>query len=285
MKYDLPKGYLSASQIGSYLRCGLQYYFRYIEGLVLPPNVAMMTGTACHKGFEIWYEDTIEEGEPSCLTGSQVADLAIAEVETEVEEKHIKLAGEEKDQAVIEIQTAITSYIDTVAPRIKPIAVEKEITFDIVEGIPILAFIDLIRDKAGWEPKQDNDNTNVVVCDYKVTTKKWNINQLVNNLQFMLYSIGTGVDEVEIHNLRKTTGKVKQTKEMTTGWDNPSQDVTTNIRMLRHSFSSEAEKAHTVLIAKKVAEGITKGNFMPCTPDAWCCNEKWCGYWGLCRGG
>jgi len=281
-KYLLPRGYLSASQISTYLRCGMQYYFRYIEQKSSPPNIAMMTGSACHKGFETYYQDTIDEGEPSVLTGAQIAELAIAEIEEEAAEKEVPLVGEEKDNTVIEIQTAITSYIDHVAPKIVPTAVEKEITFDITENIPILAYIDLIRKKNDQEMYQGSSPS--VICDYKVTGKKWALNQLTNALQFMLYAIGLEVGNVEIHNLRKTTANIKQMKDAPDGWATPSQDVTTNIRILRHTFDNAAEQQHIISLVTRVAEGITKGNFLPCLPDEWCCTPKWCGYWHLCRG-
>ena len=279
MKYQLPRGYLSASQISSYLKCGMQYYYRYIEGVSTPPNIAMMTGSACHSGFETYYQDCIDEGKPSVLTGPQVAEIAITSIEEEAEEKDIALVGDVKDQVVTEIQTGITSYIDHVAPKVIPLAVEKEIRFDLAPGLEVLAYIDLVRAASGEVPGG-------VVCDYKITGKKWALPQLKNSIQFLLYAIGMEMEDVEIHNIRKTTGHVAVVKDKgdAPGWESPSQDITNNIRILRHTFNEEAEKSHIVTLTKSVAENITKGVFMPCAPDAWNCNPTWCGYWGMCRG-
>lgn len=283
-KYTLPRGYLSASQISSYLRCGLQYYFRYIENVMSPPSVAMMTGSGCHKGFEIYYEDAMESGGASTLTGAQVAEIAIAELETEAEEKDIPLKGEEKDQTVQEIQIATSTYIEEVAPRVTPVSVEQEIRFELLPGIQILAYIDLVRKKTQADAEIFPGEDDIVICDYKVTKAKKPYAFLKDNLQFMLYATGMGVDDVEIHNLKKTTGRITKSKTRDTDWDKPQHDITSNIRMLRNSFSQESEKNHIKNIARHVAEGITKGTFMPCDPETWCCSENWCGYWSMCRG-
>jgi len=275
-KYTLPRGYLSASQVGSYLRCGRQYFFRYIQGVTTPPNVAMMTGTACHQGFETYFQDCIDTGKPSILPGKNVAEMAISNIEQEVEEKNLPLVGEEKDRVVKEIEIAVVSYIDHVAPTVTPITVEQEIRFELAEGIEILAYIDLVR---------KNEEGKAVVCDYKITGKKWSLGQLTNNLQFLLYSIGMGVEDLEIHNMRKIIVPAHATKDKATGWASPSHDVTNNIRILRHTFNQESEKTHIINLTKSVASSISKGIFMPCPPDAWNCNPKWCGYWDLCRGG
>lgn len=273
-KYNLPRGYLSASQVGSYLRCGLQYFFRYIQGVNSPPNIAMLTGTACHFGFETYFQDCIDTGVPSVLPGKDIAEMAISNIEQETEEKDITLEGADKDRTVKEIEIAVTSYIDHVAPRVTPIAVEQEIRFELAEGIEILAYIDLVM----------RGETAPVVCDYKITGKKWSIAQLSNNLQFMLYSIGMEVEDIEIHNMRKVIVPSHATKDKDTGWTKASHDVTNNIRILRHKFNVESEKTHIINLTKAVASNISKGVFMPCSPDAWNCNPTWCGYWHLCRG-
>ena len=52
--------YLSVSQVNMYLRCPLQYMFRYIEGLKLPPKSAMTLGKSIHFGIEGNYRQKID---------------------------------------------------------------------------------------------------------------------------------------------------------------------------------------------------------------------------------
>lgn len=44
--------HLSVSQISMYLRCSLQYWFRYIQGIKAPPNLKLTVGKAGHEGLE-----------------------------------------------------------------------------------------------------------------------------------------------------------------------------------------------------------------------------------------
>jgi hypothetical protein len=38
-----------------------------------------------------------------------------------------------------------------------------------------------------------------------------------------------------------------------------------------------------VKLTKSVANAIHNQVFYPCNPEDWCCSEKWCGYYALCR--
>ena len=52
MKYNLPTGYLSATQVTMHKKCGLQYYKRYIEGKKRPPGIALIEGSSHHASLE-----------------------------------------------------------------------------------------------------------------------------------------------------------------------------------------------------------------------------------------
>ena len=49
MKYEIPRGHLSASAIGTLLRCPRQYEFRYVKGVIIPPGKTLATGSIFHK--------------------------------------------------------------------------------------------------------------------------------------------------------------------------------------------------------------------------------------------
>ncbi len=122
----------------------------------------------------------------------------------------------------------------------------------------------------------------VVLCDYKFTGKKWSLGQLKNNLQFMLYRYMTGVQQQEIHNMRKG-GAGKITKDCSDDFLAEEQDITSNLRILRTSFNADNTE-YVEHVVHSVATAITSGIFTPCDPESWCCNETWCGYWNRCRG-
>lgn len=54
--------YISVSRIGTFMRCELQYYLSYVQGIKIPPNGAMVTGSGTHKGIQRIYEDKKESG-------------------------------------------------------------------------------------------------------------------------------------------------------------------------------------------------------------------------------
>ena len=64
-KIRLPKysgGHLSPTQSGMYWRCPMQYYFRYVLGLKVPPAVALVEGGSHHNTFEYNNKHKIKTG-------------------------------------------------------------------------------------------------------------------------------------------------------------------------------------------------------------------------------
>jgi CRISPR/Cas system-associated exonuclease Cas4 (RecB family) len=53
------KQHISASQIKTYMRCPKQWYFRYIEGLKIPPKGAPWNGTKIHETVDFNYSQKI----------------------------------------------------------------------------------------------------------------------------------------------------------------------------------------------------------------------------------
>ena len=83
-KYELPRGYLSASSIGMLLNCPKQFEFRYVKGLVIPPGAALVTGSAMHRTLETYYKDAMTSSQR--LTGKQAAELAVTSLDEVLEE-------------------------------------------------------------------------------------------------------------------------------------------------------------------------------------------------------
>ena len=52
--------HLSVTQLKMFLRCPLQYEFRYIKGLKVPPVEAMTLGKSIHSTLEENYKQKIE---------------------------------------------------------------------------------------------------------------------------------------------------------------------------------------------------------------------------------
>ncbi|MBP3729931.1 MAG: PD-(D/E)XK nuclease family protein [Mailhella sp.] len=269
MQYELPNGYLSASALNCLLTCPRQYEFRYIYRLPTPPTVSMLTGTALHRTFEEYYRTAMTSAQRYSV--SQAKELAVTAFEDVTTSEECYLTAEERSSAVSIVQDLTATYIEAIAKDIVPLAMEEQCVSTARCGVPLLAYIDLRR--------QYPDGTEGI-ADYKITARKWTPDKLVNSLQFNLYSMMTGIGDIEIHNLVKAS-PAKRT--VTAKQTDDTIDIAPNLRLLRHYFDgSQAEHLETLI--ESAARLITSGIFMPCSLDAWCCNATWCGYWNICRG-
>lgn len=277
--FTLPKKYLSASAIKTFLGCPRQYMYRYVEGIISPPSAAAFTGKVGHKVLETHYTDIMDGRTP--LPADKAADFSVACLERMLQDEEQEIQDFDKDTVIGEVRNSSSAYVEHVAPGIVPRGVEVEFRYETACGVELLAYVDLIR-----EPKDSEravDITQNVVCDYKFTNKKWSIGQLRDNLQFMVYSAVTGIRNMEIQNVVKTTKAHKARKAPEDADLLAKHDPTSHIRMLRHQFPAGVDVFVDSLV-ERVASAISTGVFAPCDPESWRCSPKWCGYWDKCRG-
>jgi len=128
--FEKPKErYLSISQINTYMRCPMQWKFRYIDGLIKPPNFNLVIGSAVHKGIETNFEQKIKSKEDLAI--DVIKDAYSDEFEkrkVEIEDKEEKTKeGKSKDLGY----KLSELHHQELAPRIQPNYVEKEFYFKI----------------------------------------------------------------------------------------------------------------------------------------------------------
>ena len=87
------KPYLSPTQLETLSKCGMQYYWRYIEGLRVPPGIALIKGGAVHTSVERDMRAKAEIG--GLLPSEYIADIARDAVHTRWEEFGVHLSDEE----------------------------------------------------------------------------------------------------------------------------------------------------------------------------------------------
>ncbi len=122
--------HLSPTSMSMLHRCGRQFYYRYIEGLIIPSGVAAVRGRAAHAGVEHNFRVTMSSGCPAPL--EDVLDTARDALNSEWEQG-VFLAPEEKEQgedkirgcAVDEAARLVTAHYNEVAPLIHPTALER----------------------------------------------------------------------------------------------------------------------------------------------------------------
>lgn len=247
----LPKEYISPSQINTYLRCPAQYYFRYIEGLIIPPKAALTKGKAVHSGNEYNYKQKIETKQDLPL--NQVQEYTAAEFEQLAEETDFegKDKGKEKDTTI----SLVTLYHTEVAPTVQPIAVEEkvEVAFDNAD-YKLLGYIDVIDNKG-------------FIRDTKTTARTPSEESITNSLQLSAYTLAhrtlTGTEEKGIvldYLVSTKTPKLVQLKAKRS-----QQDID---RFLK--------------IMGIVAHNIACENFYP-NPTNQLCTPRACGYWNICQ--
>ena len=255
----MPK-YLSISQINMATRCGEQYRRRYIEGQIVPPGIALVQGTACHKAREHVMSKRLATG-TLCPVGEaqEAASVALKErwnegviIDGAFEGMSDKQAqGAAEDQAV-DLSTLDYTHnlVDTI-----PVAVEERV--ELVHAslpLPLVGVIDLRDDKkmirdlktAGKTPSQNDADTSPQLTMYA-----------------MLHRLVKGEQEsgLQLDCLVKT--KTPKAVNLQTSRDNDDIQVLLN-RIAR------------------VVEMIDKGVFLPAPTDAWACSLKFCGFASTC---
>ena len=256
---SLPRGYLSPSQVDMYLRCGVQYMKRYVEGKIAPPGVALVEGSSIHKALEVAltekknsntvapvsvmldaWSDRWKEGRKEVVDWGDISETSTAH------------AVEKRARAFI------TEYQTNHLPKVHPIEVEK-LTRGVVgeSRVPVLGYIDLVHIA---EPDILNG---AEIVDHKVLKAAKTEAQVENDLQLSLYAHCEGIRNVAFNCFVKT--KIPKISKVKTSRTRRDLDWMENV------FNS-------------VAVNISAGVFMPCDPTGWACTPKYCGYYRDCRG-
>jgi len=250
-KYALPREYLSVSQVTMFQRCPRQYYFRYIENLVLPPGVAMAEGSAMHRALE---HALHAKQQNDILPVDTLVDVFRARWKSEDEIVFDDEKGENENMIFARSRVFLSQYRQDFLPVIDPIEIEQRFVVSLVPGIPVVGFIDLID--RGEEDRIDT------VVDHKVTGRMKSAHEVENDMQLTLYAHVKKLPKVRFDVFLKNK---KPTIKSLSAVRKPG-----DIRWVQHVF-------------REVAESITMGRFPPCDPKSYSCALKSCGYYHRCR--
>lgn len=251
---------LHASQLGMLFRCGVQFEYRYMRGLVRPPAVAMVVGSSVHKAREV---DLIAKRDTgSGLDVHHVVDAAAFDFDRrwdyespeldadEASRGRALVKGEAKDMAV----ALARLHSEALTPVIEPVHIERKIRVS-VPGVS--------RDVEGTVDTIDRSG---FLRDFKTSKAKITAADIDDSIQLPLYSL-----LVEVADGARPTGLVL--------------DVTQKLkRPIAYSVPAGPVASNAVSIARlQAAERvIDSGAFAPAPPDSWQCSAKWCGYYTDC---
>lgn len=279
-RIQLPRNYLSVSQVNMFRRCPRQYYFRYVKGEIVAPSSALVEGTAVHTGLEVGHRESLR------VDRVPVDVMLDAYHDTWKEQKQdiVWGEGETEDVLVDRDQKFLTTYnkdfLHSLYPEVgedgAPM-VERRFWMTVGEcSIPFLGFIDLVAenhvipvigetDKKKKKKKPDDPDDpgtgELEVIDHKVVGRMIPRDRVHSDLQLTAYAAATGLTNVRFHCFLKTKNPTIRTIASTRG--------RRSIRWFEH-------------VVTEIAKSINTGLFPPGSSEWWC-SPKWCGYWDLCQ--
>lgn len=254
------------SDLDQLLRCGVQFEFRRIKGIIMPPSISASRGHAVHKAVET-NELYKKEGRPELLP-SDIEDIAVTEYKIAISDG-IFLPKEQQSEKRKQLEMGLVDsvrcskkYLSVVSPMIDPIEVEKKFEIDFPNvSMPISGQMDII-------------NRNHCVDDIKTTTTKWSDDRVNESIQPILYSyayekIYGQRPDWKYHILIARQGK--------TG--NPTSTDYQPLSLKIRDTHYDSLSVWLILFERAIQSGI----FLPANPMSWWCSSKWCGYWQICK--
>jgi CRISPR/Cas system-associated exonuclease Cas4 (RecB family) len=172
--YNNQKDHISVTQMRMFLRCPLQYYYRYIRGMKIPPNGDLTLGKTIHSTLENNYRQKINSREDLPLDAwTDYFSDEWEKGEKMTEFKSDEKPGDFKDDGYKIIKT----YHGYVSRLIQPVDVERGFLIAL-DGIrrPLLGYIDLIDE-------------NGCIVDHKVTKRSWQEAKIHTDPQMTAYAL------------------------------------------------------------------------------------------------
>jgi hypothetical protein len=253
--------YLSASQIGMFLRCARQWAYRYVERLIVPPSGAMKQGGVYHSTAERNYLQKIDSRVD--LKVDELTDFFGETFESEFKREDVKLdpgqtKGALKDQGV----DIVKVFHRNIAPYVQPVEVEKRFELNLVEKegenpFRLVGVIDVVDER-------NHIRDNKAITPQRVPNEF----ELSRDLQLSTYSLARRLMTKEVEPEIDLDIVVKYARP--------------EAKMLRTARSREGLRMHLNTIGN-IAKAI-KADAFPRNPTGWWCSPKWCGYWDRCMG-
>ena len=248
---NLPTGFLSVSQIRTYLRCPRQYEYIYINKMRPPVTSSLLLGRAFHKAIEEANRAKMETGE--ILSNDDVKD-AFSQMwdreKTKVEWEEGEDQGRLKDAGLI----MTTHYYEQVGQKLRPLMIEQGTTVDI-EGVPVKVVIDLVE-RGGK------------IRDFKTAKRTPAKDEADRSIQLSTYAMA----------YREMTGERESGAQLDYTVNLKSGPKITHLETMIDDNRIERTKA----LIKGVAQAISSGMFYPVEEEFSC---SFCSFRDLCKGG
>jgi hypothetical protein len=279
-------------------KCGVQFEFRYMQGLKRRPNAFLICGTATDKAVSADLDTKIDTGE--LAKEDVILDVARDAVEKHPDRESIELDADEEGKSISDILgetkdkavRLVKEHHAVIAPTIEPAATAKRYSINLdsflrerAKNMRVWAqkvspryakVIDqqarllnlAARDGLDFVGELDILETNTTIRDTKTSKKSPSAETANESHQLSAYSVAHKVlygklpEAVKLDYLIDLKGGVK-TQTLASTRDN--EDV---------------EKYLNRLVAGVIQ--IQSGNFVPAPDTAWWCSSRWCAYHEHC---
>ena len=259
------------------LKCGYQFFRRYVLGEKKPPTAALAFGRSDDEAKNVVYDHKIETGETLGINECQELFAANFEQQTEeVEDWKGDKPGDLKDTGV----RLMGAWREQIAIDTHPVMTQKKfavpITYRKREGgersFLFEGVLDLVEDTAAVR----------VITDNKTSAQKWGKGRVQDSTQALFYGVAAERDE-DLRALEVDPNQMHfhvAVKSKTPQLQHPSQDPD----MVRRTDRQERQGAvrSMVLFHTAVEANMANDSFLP-NRSHFMCSRRWCGWWADCE--
>lgn len=249
--------HLSVSQINMWLRCPLQFMFRYDEGIKIPPGAVMTLSKSVHAGIESNYTQKIESHKD--ISQDEVLDHFNTSF-NHLKHETLWLKYEKPGDFRNEGQGCSKAYYSEIATKTQPAQVETKFRVEFENfDRPLVGVIDLI-DEPG------------TLRDTKTSGKAPSImdKETQEAHQFTAYTLGYHQTYKKLPSKIQCDVIFRSTK---------------TLKPRTKSFPTSRTPQQISRFLKTMAmvnKAIEAKAYYPCAPS-WICTPRWCGFFDLCH--
>jgi len=244
------RSYLSVSQIRKYMNCGMQYYYRYVEGMSEKMGSAVLRGSSVDNAANEHFlkQAVTNQG----LTEVQFVDFAVNVHEKEQDSETFDWTKDDvtKNKSKDRTSKLAATYHKEFGGMFKAKDVQVELVSVDDDGEEFKGFADFIT-------------VDGIVVDNKV--KKRNVTpDLTRDVQLVKYADMANVNKVGMAVV---------------------QDLDSPKNFYHQANVTQDHKDRVNKRIQHVKSGIKNKVFMPAAEGSWICTQKWCSFWDICEFG
>lgn len=240
--------HVSHSQINMWLRCPRQWYYRYVDGLRIPPSGALVEGGCYHKALEVNFKQKIVTQTdlpiPDCLDAFSDA------WETRLSSEEV-IIWEDDDPGFLKDQGIglVEEYMSSMSQDVQPVKVEEPYVSE-VANVKFVCVVDL-------------EDVLSIIIDHKTSKKAYTQDDVDRDLQASAAAFVLNRPIIHYNHVA-IKSRVPRIQPIKTYRLQPDIDW------------------YVQLVGGVVAQ--MKTGIAPPRPTGWHCSERFCGYYERCRG-